>query len=173
MSKEDGYEKIGNILKAHGIKGELRIKFDLELKASGKKPDAFFISHAGKPIPYFIEELDGSGQHFLLKLESVNDRTKAEMLRNKELLVERENVSKFFKPDVKNFEGYTVIDKINGELGIIDQVNEMPNQFIASLIFKGKEILLPLNESTIAKVEKRKKIIHVVLPDGLLDIYQD
>ncbi len=143
------------------------------MKTSGKKPDVFFIYQAGKPIPYFIEELNGFGQHFLLKLESVSDRTKAELLRNKELFVTEENVAKFFKENVKGFEGYLVIDKIIGELGTIDQVNEMPNQFIASLIFKGKEVLIPLNDSTIVKVEKRKKIVHVSLPDGLLDIYQD
>jgi 16S rRNA processing protein RimM len=38
--------------------------------------------------------------------------------------------------------------------------------------YHGKEALIPVHEETLQRIDKRKKQVHVVLPDGLLDIYR-
>ena len=39
------------------------------------------------------------------------------------------------------------------------------------LTMNNKEVLIPLNESTLKKIDRKKKEVHVNLPDGLLEIY--
>jgi len=36
---------------------------------------------------------------------------------------------------------------------------------------KGKEALIPVHEDFLLKIDKKKKQVHVELPEGLLDIY--
>jgi 16S rRNA processing protein RimM len=39
------------------------------------------------------------------------------------------------------------------------------------MLYKGKEVLIPINDETILKVDRENKIMQVCLPDGLLDVY--
>ena len=48
---------------------------------------------------------------------------------------------------------------------------EQPHQVLCKIFIEGKEALIPLNESTLQKVDKKKKQLYVDLPDGLLEIY--
>jgi 16S rRNA processing protein RimM len=34
-----------------------------------------------------------------------------------------------------------------------------------------KEVLIPLNEKTLKKIDRKKKQVYVTLPEGLLEIY--
>ena len=56
-------------------------------------------------------------------------------------------------------------------LGEILELIEQPHQLLCRLEIKGKEVLIPLHEETLQKVNHTKKEILVELPDGLLDIY--
>jgi len=66
--------------------------------------------------------------------------------------------------------GYTIIDYTE-PLGEILEVIEQPHQLLCRLDIKGKEVLIPLNESFLQKVNHAKKQVNVELPDGLLEIY--
>ena len=48
---------------------------------------------------------------------------------------------------------------------------EQPQQVLLQLTTNNKEVLIPVNESTLKKIDRKKKEVHVVLPDGLLEIY--
>jgi len=76
--------------------------------------------------------------------------------------------NEFFYTDLK---GFTAIDETLGELGEIIEVNEYPQQFIATVLYKGTEILFPLNEDFIIEIDDEEKILTLGLPEGLLDIY--
>jgi 16S rRNA processing protein RimM len=64
-----------------------------------------------------------------------------------------------------------VIDKSKGELGIVDDMMQMPTQWIAQMNYKGKEVLMPLVEQTIESIDLKKKTLHLDLPEGLLEVY--
>ena len=61
--------------------------------------------------------------------------------------------------------------EIETVLGEILELIEQPHQLLCLLEIKGKEVLIPLHEKTLQKVNHRKKEVLVQLPDGLLDIY--
>ena len=56
-------------------------------------------------------------------------------------------------------------------LGTILEVIEQPHQLLCRLEIQSKEVLVPLHEGSLQKVDHRKKQVLVSLPDGLLDIY--
>ena len=39
--------------------------------------------------------------------------------------------------------------------------------------YQSKEVLIPLMDAIIPKVDKKNQVIHSVLPDGLLEVYLD
>ncbi|MFD2144154.1 ribosome maturation factor RimM [Mucilaginibacter antarcticus] len=69
--------------------------------------------------------------------------------------------------------GFTAVDQDEGELGEITDVQEYPKQIIATVNFKGQEVLFPLNEDIIVGIDVVKEILTVDLPEGLLDIYME
>ena len=74
------------------------------------------------------------------------------------------------KSSPANFLGYTVINK-NKALGEILEVIEQQHQLLFRLEIQNKEILIPLNDETLKKIDHKKKQVIVELPEGLLDIY--
>ncbi len=62
-------------------------------------------------------------------------------------------------------------DQEHGELGTVDEIIEMPHQLLARVTYKEKEMLLPLNEQTMLKVDRKGKILHrSCRPDCLIFI---
>jgi 16S rRNA processing protein RimM len=39
------------------------------------------------------------------------------------------------------------------------------------MIYKNREVLIPLTDEIIPKVDKKAKVVHSILPDGLLEVY--
>ena len=66
--------------------------------------------------------------------------------------------------------GYTIINN-KEPLGEILELIEQPHQLLCRLEIKGKEVLIPLHEESLQKVNHKKKEVLVDLPDGLLEIY--
>ncbi|MGO1521913.1 MAG: ribosome maturation factor RimM, partial [Sphingobacterium sp.] len=67
--------------------------------------------------------------------------------------------------------GFLAIDELEGELGEISQVQEMPQQFIATVPMEETEVLFPLNEAFIVGIDPQEQVIVLRLPEGLLDTY--
>jgi 16S rRNA processing protein RimM len=56
-------------------------------------------------------------------------------------------------------------------LSPIEEVINQPHQILLRITLKGKEVLIPLHEESLDKIDHVKKQVHVILPDGLLEIY--
>ena len=66
--------------------------------------------------------------------------------------------------------GFQVLDINHGKLGEIVNVDESTmNVLFAIEQEDGEEILLPAHEEFIMKIEKKKRVITVAVPEGLLD----
>src|SRR5205814_9904204 len=105
------------------------------------------------------------------KLEGVNTREAANKLTRKEVWLTETDFKKYAaKSAPANLIGYTIINE-KKPLGEILEVIEQPHQMLCRIEIKEKEVLIPLNESTIDKIDRKKKQVMVSLPDGLLEIY--
>jgi 16S rRNA processing protein RimM len=42
---------------------------------------------------------------------------------------------------------------------------------LCTLLLKGKEVMIPIHEASLKKIDQKNRSVHVALPEGLLDIY--
>jgi 16S rRNA processing protein RimM len=167
------YFKIGKFVTVHGLNGELLLKHSFGKKTSLKGLEAIFIEEKKDSfIPWFVESAKiKNEEETYIKLEGVDTRESAAKLSQKEIWLPEADFKKFAaKSAPASLLGYTVIND-KQDLGEILEVIEQPHQLICRLELNGKEVLIPFNESTLQKVDHKKKQVLVSLPDGLLDIY--
>lgn len=167
------YFKIGKLVAAFGVNGQLILQHELGKKTALKDLQAIFIEEKKKSfLPWFIAAAKiKSENEIYLSLEGVTTREAALKLVQKEAWLTEADFKKFAaKSAPASLLGYTVIDDGN-ELGTILEVIEQPHQVICRIEIQSKEVLIPLNEAFLEKIDHRKKQVRVTLPEGLLDIY--
>lgn len=167
------YYKIGKLVAVFGLKGEVILKHTLGKKTSLKGLQALFIEEKKQSfIPWFIEATKiKSEEEVYLKLEGVDTREAAMKLTQKEIWIPEPDFKKLAaKSAPGSILGYTVVND-NELLSEILEVIEQPHQLLCRLEINQKEVLIPLNEQTIQKIDHKKKQVSVSLPDGLLEIY--
>jgi 16S rRNA processing protein RimM len=166
------YFKIGKFVAAHGLKGELLLKHSLGKKTSLKNLQTVFIEEKNSFLPWFIESAKiKNDEEVYMKLEGVDTREAAFKLTQKEIWLPETDFKKFAaKSAPAGLLGYTIINE-KEPVGEILEVIEQPHQLLCRLEIKGKEVLIPLHDETLQKIDHRKKQVLVTLPDGLLDIY--
>ena len=67
--------------------------------------------------------------------------------------------------------GFDVEDQQLGKLGKVKTVYTMPIQDLIAMPYNGHEVLIPVNDEIIPKVNREAKILYVNLPEGLLEVY--
>ena len=172
MTKDDCFY-IGRVAKTHGIKGEVTIKLDVD-DPSAYLDMKYFLLEINKVLtPFFVERLILSGDKFFVGIQDVNTVEAASVLTGKSVFLPLEMLPKltgkqFYYHEVK---GFTVVDENKGELGPIKEILEYPTQAIIQVFKDGKEILIPILDQVIVKVDRKGKKLHVKAPEGLIDMY--
>jgi 16S rRNA processing protein RimM len=175
MIEKDSCFELGVILKTHGVKGELLIKFNFEpdetvLNSMG----SIFLDIEGGLVPFIILRLQmRSSKTAQLQLDDVNTQDKADQLVGCVVFTNDPDYNRNKQVDElgNSLSGYMVIDVKHGELGRIEKIVEMPEQQLLSLHYHNSELLIPLHKDFIRKVNNKKKSLEMMLPDGLIDLY--
>jgi 16S rRNA processing protein RimM len=167
------YCSIGKLVATFGVKGDLILKHHLGKKTALKGLETLFIEDKkDELLPYFIESVKiKSGDELYLKIEGINSKEEAQKLMQKQVwLVEDEFHKHAGKSAPISFLGFHMVQD-DEDLGEILEVIEQPHQLLCRIEWKGKEALIPIHQETLIKVDKKKKVILVKLPEGLLDIF--
>ena len=167
------YFKTGKLVAVHGLKGELILKHELGKKTSLKDLKAIFIEDPKNSfIPWFIETAKArSANEILLKLETINTREAAAKLSQKEVWLPEEDFKRLSARSAPaNLLGYIIINN-NERLSEILEVIEQPHQLLCRIELNKKEVLIPVNESFLKKIDHKKKEVIMELPEGLIDVY--
>ena len=168
------YINIGKIVASFGVQGDVILLHQLGKKTSLKGLEVLFIEMVkGEMLPYFIKSAKiKSESEIYLKLEGIDTKEAAGKLRQKEVWFTEEGFQKYSaKSSIMSLLGFHLIDE-GVDRGPILEIIEQPHQMLARIDLQGKEALIPLHEETLQKIDKKKKQVHVVLPDGLLDVYR-
>ena len=173
MKKEDCFY-LGKLVKKYSFKGELLAKLDTDEPDIYNNLDAVFIDLKGQLVPYFIESSQLHKSELLrIKFEDVETEDEADSLLKSDLYLPLELLpkledDKFYYHEIINFK---VIDKNFGEVGRIKGINDSTAQALFEIDRDGVEILIPMNDEFIQKIDKQNKIIMVTTPEGLIDLY--
>lgn len=157
------------------MKGELVLQHSLGGKTSLKGLEAIFLEEKKDSfIPYFIQSAKiRSENETILKLEGIDVVESARKLTPKEVWLVEDDFKKFAaKSSPISLLGFTLVDDEGREIGEIIEVIEQPHQVLCTVMVGGKEALIPVHGESLEKIDKKNKKVHVIIPDGLLDIYR-
>lgn len=162
------FTELGYFSKTHGIKGQLNLKCLVELDLDNF--NAVFLDSSTGKAPYFVEEWQETPNGLLVKLEEVNSIEVAKKLVGKKVYVDEKLVIQ--NNELFDWVGFELVDNMRGSLGLIKTVSDNGAQIIIGLNYNNKELLLPLVEEFITRVDEEKKIIFFNSPEGLIDLYR-
>lgn len=165
---------LGKIVKKYSFKGEVLVKLDTDEPELYKNLESVFISLGNNLVPFFIQEARLHKSNILrLKIEDVTSEEDADHLMKCDLYLPLEFLpkltgNKFYYHEIINFQ---IVDTNYGNVGVITGVNDSTAQALFEIDRNGIEILIPMNDEFIKKVDRKKKEIIVETPNGLIDLY--
>ena len=168
----DNYFELGNVVKTHGLKGELILLLDVDQPEYYKKLESIFLEINGKLVPFFIQEISIRGDQARLTIEDVDSQDAAKELVGKSAFLPLEALPKLKKGQYyyHDMVGCRVFEK-EKLIGTVLEIIEAPNNMLMSVDHQGKEILIPMDEEIMLSVDIENSTIQTSLPDGLLDVY--
>ena len=172
---------IGTIIKTHGISGELILKLDIDFPEDYNNMEHIvFIEIDEQLVPFFISQMkirkQRKMQSAIVKFDDIDTIPQAKELLGYDLYVPVESLpqqkeNKYHRVNFNQLIEFTVFDKQFGEIGKVDEILEFPDNPVFKIMKNNKEILIPVNDEFIKKVDKEKKIIEIEAPKGLIDVY--
>lgn len=167
--------EIGKTSKSHGLEGGVRFDIRDEFLEDFLSVEVVFIEQKGQPVPYFIEDV--KGVHLVVSLEGIKTKEEAKKLAKKKVYIREASLipedQKMYVADSAEYEpyiGYMVEEANLGEIGLIREIVEYPQQELALIEYKEKEILIPLNGTFIKGINDENKRIFMSLPEDMIAI---
>ncbi|MDZ4770142.1 MAG: ribosome maturation factor RimM [Chloroflexota bacterium] len=174
MAENPPYLLIGEILRPHGIRGELRMKLHTDYpERIARLEQVYLAPSVGSPqvTPYFVEGMRMNAPYGLLKLRGVEDRNGAERFRGLMVMVDFANAVPLEPGEFYLFQliGVRVVTDEGVDLGTLREVLETGanDVYIIDSPTYG-ELLIPVIAETILKTDMEARIVTVHLIDGLL-----
>src|SRR6056297_3128710 len=173
MTKEECFY-LGRIVSKFSFKGEVLIKLDTDEPESYLEMESVFVEYDNNLVPFFIERSSLQKSNLLrVKFEEVDTEEDADDLMKCDLylplnLLPELGEDQFYFHEII---GYTVEDENYGLVGTLTGVNDTTSQALFEIEKNVKQILIPMNDEFLVKVDKTNNKIHVKTPEGLIDLY--
>lgn len=172
--KKEACFYLGTIVGKYSFKGELLVKTDTDNIESNTELLSVFIDIDNKLVPYFVKKcLVHKSSLLRFKFEDVNNEEIADTLIKKKIylsldLLPKLKGNKFYYHEVI---GFKIIDKLKGELGVVENINDQTSQPLFEVTDGKKNILVPLHDDLLIEIDRKNKSILVNLPEGLIDLF--
>ncbi len=175
MNKADCFN-LGYVAKLHGYKGEVSLFFDVTEPLEYEQLDAVFIAIGEHLTPFFIESIKYKGKGFFqVKFDNVNSEIDAKRILRQELYLPLNLLPELGDKNFYDHEiiGYAVEDASFGPCGKVEQVIDYKINPLLQIQFNQKEVLIPLIDGLVSKVDRKNKTLHITAPAGLIEMYVD
>ncbi len=164
---------IGKVVKPHGIRGWIKIKAYSESAATFSEVESIFVHTTDGELKEWelVSVKPYKGDFLLMELKGVDDRNKAEELRNADIYIKKDLLQKeegeFFWYELIGLKVYLVSGRY---LGKIEQILPTGSNDVYIVKEKDKEYLIPAIEDVVKDVdiEGGKMIIEPL--EGLLEL---
>ncbi len=173
MQKEDCFY-LGKIVRKYSFKGELLVKLDTDEPELFTEMESVFVEQRKNLIPFFIEESSLHKSELLrVRFEDVKNEEEADALIGAHLYLPLKFLpkltgNKFYYHEII---GFTAEDKSFGKIGKITGVNDTTSQALFEIDHDGKQILIPMIDHFIIKLDRENKSILLEVPEGLIEMY--
>jgi 16S rRNA processing protein RimM len=126
-------------------------------------------------VPYFVEDIQIRDNLNLITLEGINSLDATKEFVGLKVFLPLTALPKLKEDQYYYHEviGYKVIDANLGELGTVKEIYSTGAQDVLVMNYLKYEVLIPLMDAIIPKVDKKTQIVHSILPEGLLEVYTE
>lgn len=177
----DGLFEAGRVLRAHGVKGELHIRLNVE--SPSLLWDYIYLEAVAcareRPAPerFTTAGLRLAHGRAVLSLEEVRSRDEAEKLRGRRILAPEERLPPPGKGEVylRDLAGLAVFTEQEGALvplGRLAGADATGGQELWRIVTpEGKEILFPASPEFVRRIDLQGGLTVIAPPAGLLELY--
>jgi len=161
---------IGRVVKPHGVKGKVKVKYyGVDLRKLSLYREVFIEDEKGGPKAYEILEAIPQPPRLILQLKGIEKIEEAESLTGREIFVKREALreleeGEYYWGDIL---GVAVETQEGKRIGKVKDI--FPTGANDVYVVEGKrgEILLPATEEVIRSIDIKKRVMKVVRKEGL------
>ena len=173
MRKEDCFY-LGKIAKKFSFKGEVLAYLDTDEPELYENMESVFVEFNNNLVPFFIEYSSLHKNDFLrIRFEDINNEEEADRLLGCSIYLPLKQLpkltgNKFYFHEVIGFE---IEDKRLGVFGIIQSVNDTSAQPLFEVLNGEIELLIPMIDAFLIKIDRDNKKVFMDLPEGLIEMY--
>lgn len=166
------YISIGKLVATHGVNGALVLKHHLGKATGFPGLKAFFLEDLpGSFLPYFPLSLKSRGaDELIIEFEGIGSKEKAARFLQKQVWLEEADFARYASASAPiALLGFMVFDG-RTPLGEVLEVIEQPHQVMCRIQYKEHDdILIPINEASLVRIDQKKKQLFLDLPEGLIE----
>ena len=173
MRKEDCFY-LGKIAKKFSFKGEVLIYLDTDEPELYENMESVFVEFNKNLVPFFIENSSLHKNDFLrVQFEDVDTEEEADSILNCNVylplsMLPKLEGNKFYFHEVIGFE---IEDKRLGVFGKIVSINDSTAQPLFEVVNGEVEMLIPMVDHFLVKIDRENKKVVMDLPEGLVEMY--
>lgn len=173
MRKEECFY-LGKIAKKFSFKGEVLAYLDTDEPELYENLESVFVEYNKHLVPFFIESSSLHKNDFLrIRFEDINTEEEADAMMGNDLylplqLLPKLSGNKFYFHEVIGFE---VEDQRLGVVGKIESINDTTAQPLFEVLNGDVEILIPMIDHFLVKIDRENKKVIMDLPEGLIEMY--
>jgi len=165
--------EIGYTLKPHGYKGSLKCRVDEFYIDELKGLNVVFLGVRGEFLPYFPDSIQITADNeAIIHFEELESKEEAQKIRGSKMYARQSDVPEkgLEEKGPGEFIGFIVEDAKLGHIGTVQDVYSIPQQELLAVLYKGREVLIPLRTELIHEFLVEKKTIVFNLPEGILEL---
>ena len=173
MRKDDCFY-LGKIAKKFSFKGEVLIYLDTDEPELYENMESVFVEFNNNLVPFFIENSSFHKNDFLrVRFEDMNNEEDADKILGCPVylplnMLPKLTGNKFYFHEVI---GFKVEDKRLGIVGEIQSINDSTAQPLFEVLNGELEILIPMIDHFLVKIDRENKKVIMDLPEGLIEMY--
>ena len=173
MRKEECFY-LGKIAKKFSFKGEVLLFLDTDEPELYENMESVFVEFNNNLVPFFIESSSLHKNDFLrVQFEDVDNEEEADKILGCPIylplsMLPKLSGNKFYFHEVIGFE---IEDKRLGVFGKIVSINDTSAQPLFEVLNGNVEILVPMIDQFLVKIDRENKKVIMDLPEGLVEMY--
>jgi 16S rRNA processing protein RimM len=165
-------QRIGQIVKPHGVGGEMAVTVPASLDWTDDI-DCLVCSLDGILVPFFLESIrPKSSTTILVKFEGYDSVESTSRFMGVTVYMPLRFVAESDEeePSWSSFLDWRVVDSKTGPLGTVDAVDDSTPNILFQVRDGGRERIIPANPEWITRVDRKNRTLMYNLPEGLTEL---
>jgi 16S rRNA processing protein RimM len=168
------YYELGTVIRTHGIKGDVVIYLDTDEPGRYKKTKSVWLDLKGNLQEFQVTKASITEKLGIFHLAGLDDINVSENYIKVKVYMPLSGLPKLKGKQFYFHEiiGFTVQDETEGLIGPLIDVYELTQHPVGEALWNEQKILFPLVAEFITGIDREEKILHMKLPEGMLDVYR-